>query len=567
MSSLPATIAVLCCFVLPACKIARSEPVEVEAPTVALERLPVGSLFEVATVQFAPVLGDVEGNRTELVRLSKEAAEHGAKIIVHTEMATSGYAYFSREEISKVAETVPGPSTTALGEVAREYGVYIVFGMPLYDPDKNVYFNSAVLLTPEGDVGGVYKKRSNLLEVSYNAEDSSEIPTFDTIYGRVGIAICADVFYEQISRLAAVAGADILLAPTNSGVTTTFGQVRAYENNFHFIIANRYGEETAGTPLDHFTQDTFTIPSPFPYNFDFDPRSMIIRNDTKVMVDISTKENTIGYAELPVLGERARPVVRRPELYSMLAQDTLQPYVQQQLGLPPATTFGAAAVQPASGGDPYQQTIHAAEAAIAEAKSKGMTLRVLVLPADYFGKPTSGGVQQLQDFARAQGIDLYVNFGAGEVVPPESRLLGSDGKVFTYERTHRAPTEPDVVGADYWVVDRDYGRVGLLQGNDLLAPETSQVMQSMGVDVLLVNANSSEAVLPALWENRTGDFVHVIETNLNGLEGIYLGGYVANPSKSEGEGTVMLDVNTADVRNKKGLRFLDPYPLLGPKAP
>jgi predicted amidohydrolase len=99
-----------------------------------------------------------------MVALAREAAANGAKIIVLPEMATSGYSFFSRAEIAPVAETVPGPSTAALGAIADQYDAYIAFGMPQYVPSHNLYFNVAVLLGPDGQVVGTYRKRNNLLE-------------------------------------------------------------------------------------------------------------------------------------------------------------------------------------------------------------------------------------------------------------------------------------------------------------------------------------------------------------------------------------------------------------------
>ena len=188
-------------------------------------RLAEPATVRVATVNFAPKLADVAGNRAEIVRLTEVAARAGAKIIVHTEMATSGYSYFSRQQISGVAETVPGPTTKAVGAVAKQYGVYVAVGMPEYESATDSYYNSAVVIGPDGTVAGVYRKRNNLLEAAYNAEDRGPVPVFDTPYGRLGVVICADLFYSEFPRLAAVAGANILLAPANVGITTDFLKV------------------------------------------------------------------------------------------------------------------------------------------------------------------------------------------------------------------------------------------------------------------------------------------------------------------------------------------------------
>jgi predicted amidohydrolase len=520
---------------------------------------------KVAAVHFNPVLGDVAGNRNQLVQLTKTAAMNGAKIVVHTEMATSGYSYFSRSEISAVAETIPGASTAALGQVAKTYGIYVAFGLPEFDPQTNLYYNCVALLGPDGNVVGVYRKRSTLLEASYNAEVVAPIPTFDTPYGRIGIVICADTFYSQFPRLAALAGVQILLAPSNVGMSTDFLSVRVFENNFSAIVANRFGTGLKGSKKDFFNQDSFAIPAPFPHDFTLGCRSMIMSYDGRALADISDQKITIGYGELAIRSSRSFPVIRRPSLYSLIGQDTLQPYVFKQFGLPPPAVFASAAVDPGTSSTPWTAALTSAQNALSAAKAAGYTLRLIVYPANYFQTSDSKGVSDLQQFSTQNNIDLLLHFGAS--VPPLSFLITPSGQTYTYQRTHRAPAEPipdDKLSNHYWVVDRDYARLALMQDKDMFAPETSVVMAMMGVDVVAINSDSAEKVLSALWKSRTSDFLHIIVANKQGKEGIYLGGYLADPSFKEGDGMIIMQMNTNDVRNKQEPRFLDFRPLLLP---
>lgn len=522
----------------------------------------------VATVHFAPTLGNVLKNRERLVALTKEAAENGAQIVVHTEMATSGYAFFSREEISRVAETVPGPTTDALGQVAAQYGIYVVVGLPEVEPVTRRYYNSAVLIGPDGAILGTYHKRGNLLEASYNATEVEPVPTFDTPYGRLGIVICADMFYEIFPRLAAVAGAEILLAPANVGITSDFLRVRAFENDFAMIVANRYGVENAGSKPTRFSQESFTIPSPFPYDFSYDSRSLIVARNGSVLAEVSGQQDQIGYGTLPRSGKkRMFPVTRRPDLYQLIAQDTLESYTLRQFGLPTPTTFAAAAVDPPPDPNPWQASLAAAKNALAEARAQGWTLRLVVFPENFFPPVDPSGLSRLEEFSASNGVDLVL--GIAET-PPQSLLITSDGDTMTYVRTHGAVGESipvDKLANRFAVIDRDYARVALLQDMDVVAPETVLVMEKMGVDVLAVNADSPLPILPHVWSERTGDYVHVVVANRQGLEGIYLGGYQATPSHKEGQGIVVLPMDTAHVRSKKEPRFFDPSPLLKPCGP
>jgi predicted amidohydrolase len=545
------------------------------AVLIALLMLCVGSwpaaasdTVKIATVHFGPKLQDVAANRARIVALTEEAAKNGAKIIVHTEMATSGYAFFSREEIAQVAEPIEGPTAAALGTIAQQFGVYVVVGLPTIAPDINQFFNSAILIAPDGKVAGVYHKRSTLLEASYNSIATGPIPTFSTPYGRLAIVICADLFYPQIPRLAAVGGADILVAPANVGVDLEFLKVRAYENNFAVVVANRYGTEGKGAKPESFSQETFAIPSPFPYDFSYGSRSAVVTSDGRVLSDFAQAKDAIGYAEVPIASEHVFPVVRRPELYALIGNDTLEPYTLTQMGLAKPTEFAAAAVDPGLGQRDLNGAVASIEAAFTAAQTKGWTLRLVVLSAGLFQTTDEASIQALSKIADTRNIDLVVPFQREDVsgTTPVSLLIaakkGEAPGIYRYYRTHRLRNEPIKVTNRFFIIDRDYGRVAVLHGEDLIAPETSVVMAKMGVDVLAVSANSAETIMRSLWRSRTGDYVHVVVANGQGPEAIYLGGYQANPAQEEAEGLALMLLNTAHVRNKKEPRNLDVAPLL-----
>jgi predicted amidohydrolase len=521
---------------------------------------------KVATVQFKPVEGDVGVNRQQLVRLTAQAANNGAKIIVHTEMATSGYSFFSRKEISAVAETIPGPSTRAVGQIARQYHAYVVLGLPQYDPETNLYYNSIALLGPDGQVQAIYHKHNHLLESSYNAKVYDPIPVFDTEYGRIATIICADMAYPQYARAAAVSGASMILAPSNTGMDARLAQIRAFENDAVVVVANRFGKGSSGKKPDVFDQDSFTIPSPYGYDFDLEPRSVIARNDGKVLAEITGSKEGIGYADVPIGRAVTFPVQRRPELYALIGQDTLESYTQSQFKQPAPTTFAAAAVDPGAGQDHWAAAFNKAEKALSDHKSQGgAPLRLIVFPANYFASTDKDGLSKLRAFGKSNNIDLLIHYGL--VNPPTSILLASNGQDYVYERTHARPGEYLRLGSHYWVIDRDYARLALMQDVDMLAPETALVLAQMGVDVVAVNADTDHSLMSALWQDRTADYLHIVVANLRGKEGVYYGGYRTTPPYSEAEGEVIGKFNTSDVRNKPSARFFYAPQILCRKLP
>lgn len=553
---------------VPATVAARSLPDRVPAgdPGPRSVAQPGPATVKIATIHFAPTEGDVAGNRAKMVAMATEAAENGAKIIVFPEMATSGYSFFSRAEIAEVAETVPGASSRALGRIADRYDAYIAFGMPQYVPRENLYFNVAVLLDPTGAVAGVYRKRNHLLESSYNAITHAPVPTFDTPYGRLALVICSDMFYSQFPRAAAVDGTTLLLAPANVGIETDFVRLRTIENDFAMVVANRYGTGTAGSKPTAFTQETFTIPSPYAYDFNYGSRSIIATHQGQILAELSAHVDDIGYGVLPVRHTRTFPVERRPGMYALLAQDTLEDYTQTQFQQPAATRFAAAAVDPGPSATPWHAALAAAEQARVAAVEAGQTLRLVVFPANYF-TPDATGLADLRRYAREQDVDLLVHYPATATEAPRSLLITSTGTDFPYVRTHRARGESipqELLSDDYWVVDRDYGRVALMQDVDMLAPETAHVLSRMGVDVVAVNADLVSDVLSTLWQSRTGDYLHIVVANRSGVEGVYLGGYREQPSFTENEGRVLRTLDTAHVREKPQARFFDYRSILRP---
>lgn len=524
---------------------------------------------KVAVVQFRPQMNDVPGNLRRLVALTEEAGRAGARIVVHTEMATSGYSYFSREQIRSVAETIPGNTTRSLGAVARKYGLYVAVGLPEFDPLTNRFYNSVALIGPSGSLVGRYRKRSHQVESSWASIGEGDIPTFDTPYGRLAVVICADLFYPELARLAAVKGAEMLLAPSNVGVDDGMVRVRAFENGFFILLANRYGVEEVGKGLDTFTQETMRITSPSAYKFDYESnKSLIVTADGGVLTSVGGQKDAVGYGELQITRRRHYPVQRRPELYSLLGQDTLEPYTFTQLGLPRAGSFAVAAVDPgpADATNPVAAIRRAALRSKEEAQSGGHALKLIVFPANAFGmtpaKPSD--VEAMKALAGEIGIDLIIGVGETEAGRhySTSLLFTSDGRVIKYRRTHRFEAERIDVGSDFIVIDRDYARVGLLQGQDLFAPESSRVLAKMGVDIIAVSADMDSSLLSSLCRTRTADRVHVVIANRKGTEGVYAGGYRASPDHVEREGAALMELDTNHVRNKKELRRFDGWDRL-----
>jgi predicted amidohydrolase len=141
----------------------------------------------------------------------------------------------------EVAESIPGPTTRALGEVARRRASYLVAG--IYEREGAAIYNTAVLIDRAGKVAGKYRKvYLPREEVEAGLTPGSDYPVFRTDFGTVGIMICYDVFYADPARALALKGAEMILMPIWGG-DETLAKARAIENKV-FLVASGYDHPT-----------------------------------------------------------------------------------------------------------------------------------------------------------------------------------------------------------------------------------------------------------------------------------------------------------------------------------
>ena len=211
------------------------------------------SMVKIASVQTDLVLGDVKGNVEKGIARIKEAADNGAKLIVLTELSTSGYAFNNRAEAFAVSEEVPAGDTVGKWEaVAAEKDVYIVAGIS--EKDGNKLYNTSVLVGPEGYIGKYRKLHIWDREKLWYEPGDLGTPVFETPIGRIAMMICYDVWFQELWRIYGALGADIVCCPVNwvkidvlPDDMLTFGphnvMVGSYDNGVCAAVSDRVGEE------------------------------------------------------------------------------------------------------------------------------------------------------------------------------------------------------------------------------------------------------------------------------------------------------------------------------------
>ncbi|TAI67311.1 hypothetical protein CWO89_03210 [Bradyrhizobium sp. Leo170] len=262
--------------------------------------------YRAATVQFEPTMYEKERNLARLIKLCTEAAAEGARLIVTPEMGTTGYCWYDRDEVKPFVETVPGPSTDRFQRICEQHNCYIVLGMPEVDPATELYYNTAVLIGPNGIVGRHRKSHPYIAEPKWAANGDVAHQVFKTELGRIGMLVCMDLHFFETARIEAVAGADVICHISNwlqERTPAPYWINRAFENSCYVIEANRWGLERT---------------------VQFSGGSCIIEPDGRVAASIDAGDG-IAYAEIDLSRSRKREVLgekvfekRRPELYPEL---------------------------------------------------------------------------------------------------------------------------------------------------------------------------------------------------------------------------------------------------------
>jgi len=213
---------------------------------------------------------DLDANLARSMDKIREAVAQGAQLVMLQELHRS--LYFCQSEdtaMFDLAETVPGPSTDALGALARELQVVIVASL-FEKRATGLYHNTAVVLESDGHLAGLYRKMHipddpgfyekfyfTPGDATFNAGHSGFTP-IRTSVGKLGLLVCWDQWYPEAARLMALAGADLLLYPTAIGwdrsddpeeqnrqldAWITVQRAHAVANGLPVLVANRTGFE------------------------------------------------------------------------------------------------------------------------------------------------------------------------------------------------------------------------------------------------------------------------------------------------------------------------------------
>ena len=199
--------------------------------------------LQLAVLQTAGAPGDVEKNLHELRATAHAAVTDGAHLLITPELFLTGY------DIGPlVHELARTELTAAAAEIAREEGIALIVGLPLFE--NGHHYNAAVFIDDTGEVTSTYRKTHLFSELDHTyftaGNDLVSIVEFRGV--RIATLICYDVEFPEPARAAAIAGAHLIAVPTAQMppfefVAEEVVRTRAWENQVYVAYANHDGHE------------------------------------------------------------------------------------------------------------------------------------------------------------------------------------------------------------------------------------------------------------------------------------------------------------------------------------
>ena len=212
--------------------------------------------FTAACVQIAITPNDPQKNITKSVAWLKRAvAEYQAELVVFPETVTTGFdTGLSREALWDLVDEVPGKLTEDIQAAAKELGVHVVWPTYRRAEQKGHILNASILIGPDGEIIGIYDKThpfpGERREYGGWTEIGTRADVFETELGNIGMIICYDGDFPELSRLLAVKGAEIIVRPSallrSYDIWYITNCARAYDNHVYMISTNMLGPDAGG---------------------------------------------------------------------------------------------------------------------------------------------------------------------------------------------------------------------------------------------------------------------------------------------------------------------------------
>ena len=254
--------------------------------------------MKVASIQASVVYNDPPANARCAIEAIARLAVDGIEVAVLPECFLTGYCVGSLDEAKEIAIGRGDAALESIRAEADRAGVIVAVGFAESAGDQ--LYNTVALFEPNSDPR--FYRKTHLPELGFDkfVTPGDELESFNTRLGRLGVLICFDQRFPEPARVLALAGADVILLPTNwpegaENSAEIMCIARAAENRVWFVTANRVGTEGG---------------------FHFIGRSKIISPTGKVIASAGADEAVL-IADLDLAEARQKRTVNIPGKYEM----------------------------------------------------------------------------------------------------------------------------------------------------------------------------------------------------------------------------------------------------------
>jgi len=271
----------------------------------------------IALAQINAHVGSIDRNLETIADFTSKAASKNAEIICFPELAVCGY---NSGHAARLAETIPGPTSTALISMAKRNNITILAGMVEQSGRSKPYITQ-LLATPEGTIHTFRKVHLGKKELEFFSPGEN-ITGFSYKNMKVGVGICWDMHFPEMATILSLRGCEIIFAPHASPAAAgdrkkiwlKYLPARAYDNAVYVAACNLVGNDG----YQKFSGGLLVL----------DPKGNIVKEffeqtEQLLVVDLDAKViNSLRYGNEQSMGNAFYLNGRRPHLYGELVEKT-----------------------------------------------------------------------------------------------------------------------------------------------------------------------------------------------------------------------------------------------------
>lgn len=218
--------------------------------------------FTAAAIQISPVPGpltaaSIEANIAKAIDFVERCvASTGAELVVLPETVTTGFTPgIAPDALWGLVDGIPGRLTSPFSDLAARLGIHLIHTTYERGEREGEIFNTSILIGPKGEILARYRKThpfcTELASSGGWVTPGDQVAVVDTDLGKIGMIICFDGDFPELSRIQALLGAEIIARPSallrSADIWELTNRARAYDNHVFVIGANAVGSDPGGT--------------------------------------------------------------------------------------------------------------------------------------------------------------------------------------------------------------------------------------------------------------------------------------------------------------------------------